>query len=52
VWVEDIKAQDIFLQAIWAIEREFGRPQKFWATWVGLLREKLSQFVVVNNGNR
>jgi hypothetical protein len=52
VWVEDIEAQDIFLQAIWAIEREFGRPQKFWATWVGLLREKLSQFVVVNNGNR
>ena len=50
VWVEDIEAQDIFLQAIWVIEREIGRPGKFWVTWIGLLREKLSQFVVLNSG--
>ena len=52
VWVKDIEAQDIFLQAIWAIEHKIGWPGKFWATWIGLLREKLLQFVVLNSGNR
>jgi hypothetical protein len=40
------------LQVIWAVEGEIGRPGVFGATWIGLLREELSQFVELKIMNK